>query len=229
MALVKAKGRQTSAISVESEGRDVYVRAMRDGSFINMPWLMAKAIEGKVFVSFAGKMTGETTFVAANTPAKPDVWVGVPSGTTIIPVYISIGFEDTGGTAAVMDVFAVASNVYDADTAGAAVSIANYRTDKPLGGSQCTSKTVVTSSGTDPESGNYVEFWRPMAGFSQDSHGSNIPPTNNQISGSIWAIGDAVVPPIIVGPGSLNVYCGTNAGKGFVMAAWVEEPSANLI
>lgn len=226
MPLVQVKGRQTSSVAVESEGALVYVRAMRDGSIINVPWIMAKAIEGKVHAAQTGIMTGEETFATGITAAKPDLWVGVPEGTTIIPVYIGINFEDTG-TAEALDVFACASNIYNVATTGTAITIANMRTDKALGGSQC--KCLAVSTGTDPESGNYVEFWRPYAGLSKDNFACSKGWDNEKIGGSFWMIGDAVVPPVIVGEGSLNIYAGASAGKGFITTMWVEEPSANLI
>ena len=229
MALnLKAKGQQTSSISVSSEGADVYVRAMRDGTLLQMPWLTAKAIEGKVFAAHVGLMTTPTTFSPTIDAAMPDLLVTVPSGTTIIPVYLSVGFEDTGA-AQVLDVFACASSVYDNSVTGTANVIQNMRTDKPVGGSQCTAYSVVTANGTDPESGNYVEFWRPLAGFGEDGFNGSTAPTNNQVSFSKWSIGDCVVPPVIVGNGSLNVYAAAQAGTGYIVAIWVEEPSANLI
>lgn len=232
MPLAKVKGRQTSGIEVVSEGADVYIRAMRDGSLINVPWVMAKAIEGKVFCAMTGIMTGEDTFTSGGlTASKPDLLVNVPAGTAIIPVYIGINIEDAGATAAVVDFLAVASAVYDNVTAGDTLVIANMRTDKALGGSQCVATAVVSSGGTDPETAgnNYVEFWRPVSGFSEDAFGASTAEINNSISHSQWTIGDAVVPPVIVGEGSLNLYAASNAGKGFISVMWVEEPSANLI
>lgn len=228
MPLIKVKGKQTSAIAVESEGSDVFIRAMRDGSLVTMPWLTAKVLEGKVFASNTGALSSPDTFSPTLDAAMPDLLILVPNGTTIIPVYLSVGFEDTGSQEA-LDVFAVASNVYDADSSSHETeTIMNMRTDKAANGSQCVAKAVVTSAGTTPESGNYVEFWRPMAGIAEDAYNCQTMPTNNQVSYSKWTIGDIVVPPIIVGQGSLNVYCGAKAGLGFITAIWVEELTADI-
>lgn len=230
MTLLKVKGKQTSAIAVESEGSDVFIRGMRDGSLVNVPWLMAKAIEGKVFCANVGVMTGEDTFSPTIAAAMPDLLVTVPSGTTIIPVYLSVGFEDMGdNTAQVLSVFACSSNVYDNTSTGDTITICNMRTDKAAGGSQCVATAVVTSTGTDPESGNYVEFWRPMSGLAEDGFNGSVAQLLDSASYSKWTIGDAVVPPVIVGEGSLNVYCGAEAGKGFITAIWVEEATGTII
>lgn len=231
MAIIKAKGRQTSAVSSESEGSDVYLRAMRDGSLIGVPWVQAKAIEGKVFCAQTGLMTGDTTFSPVVVGDMPDLSVSVPTGTTIIPIYISVGFEDTGSQLAI-DVFAVASKVYDqTGLTSTPLTITNLRTDKATGGSQCIADAVTTGNGSDLEASNtnYIEFWRPLAGFGEDAYNCDTMPTNNQISYSKWTIGNAVVPPIIVGTSTLGIFAGSQAGKGFITAMWVEENTADLL
>ena len=165
---LKAKGQQTSSVSVASEGADVDVRALRDGTLLSMPWLTAKAIEGKVFAVNSGVLGTPDTFNAAIADGEQDLLVNVPSGTTIIPVYIQVNVEDSG-TAAVVDACAVASNIYDNTGLTATTeTIMNMRTDKATGGSQCAAYSVVTANGTAVETGNFVEFWRPTAGMSED-------------------------------------------------------------
>src|SRR5574343_185639 len=112
MAKIKAVAGQTSAVSRVSEGSDVFIRATRDGSLITTPWLMQMVIEGKVFGVNAGVLTTPLTLNATIADGEPDLLVNVPSGTTIIPVFIQASFEDTG-TAQVMDVMAVTPPVYD--------------------------------------------------------------------------------------------------------------------
>jgi len=228
MALVKGKGRQTTSINFESEGADQYLRLMRDGSLVNMPWLMTKVIEGKVFGVQSGLLTTPDTLNATIADGEQDVLINVPSGVTIIPVSISVCFEDTG-TAQVMDVIAVASNVYDNANTSTAETIYNLRTDKPTGGSQCYAYSVVTAGGTAVESGNYFEFWRPYAGFAEDAFGGSTGWKSALVHGAHWNIGQAVVPPVIVGNGSLSVYASAQAGYGFIKVVWVEEPTRNLI
>jgi hypothetical protein len=229
MPLLKGKGRQTNSVYSESEGEKQYLRLMRDGSIIKSNWLLAKAIEGKVFCAHTGILTTPTAFNGTIDAAEPDMLITVPSGTTIIPVFMSVCFEDTG-SAQVMDVFAVASNVYDNSVTATANTIYNFRTDKAAGGSQCTAYSVVTSTtGTTPESGNFVEFWRPYAGFQEDAFNSTTSWKTEYPHGAKWYIGDSVVPPIIKGTGSLSVYAAAQAGTGFITAVWVEENTANLL
>lgn len=226
MALIKAKGNQTSAVTRLSEGSDVYVRALRDGSLVNVPWVMALALEGKVFGVNAGVLTTPLTFNATIADGEPDLLVNVPSGTTIIPLFIRVDFEDTG-TAQVMDVLAVASPVYDNANTSTALTIRNLRSDLPYQ-SACSAMDVVTAGGTALESGNYFEFWRPYAGFAEDGFNGSTSWGNNALHGASWTIGDSVVPPIIVGQGSLGVFASAQAGTGFITAIWAELPTANV-
>jgi len=227
-ALVQGIGKQTTAISHNSEGADQYLRMLRDGSPVMVDWLMAKAIEGKVYCVQSGILTTPDTLNATIADGEQDVLINVPSGTTIIPVYISVDFEDTG-TAQVMDVLAVASNIYDNANTSTTETIYNLRTDKAINGSQCTAYSVVSGSGTAVESGNFVEFWRPYAGFAEDGFNGSTSWGNNALHGSKWYIGQAVVPPVIVGQGSLSIYASAQAGTGFITVMWVEENSANII
>ncbi len=226
MALIKGKGKQTTGIDILSEGSDQYLRLLRDGSVLNMPWLMAKVIQGKVFGVNVGILSTPTTLNATIADGEQDLYVIVPTGTTIIPVYLSVGFEDTG-TAQVMDVLAVASPTYDAAVTGTATTIRNLRTDNPFT-SNCVATAVVTAAGTACETGNYFEFFRPYAGFAEDAFNGSTSWVNPSIHGAVWTIGQAVVPPVIVGQGSLNVFASAFAGTGFITVIWVEEPTANL-
>lgn len=225
--MLKGKAKLTTAIDHVSEGADQYLRMLRDGSLVQMPWLTAKVLEGKVYGVQAGILTTPITCNATIADGEPDVLVTVPSGTTIIPVYISVAFEDTG-TAQVMDVLAVASSVYDNAVTATAATIYNLRTDKPTGGSQCTAYSVVTAAGTACESGNFFEFWRPYAGFAEDGFNSSTSWGNNALHGAKWQIGESLVPPAIVGAGSLNIFASAQAGTAFITAIWVEEITSNV-
>lgn len=228
MSLVKGKGKQTSGIDIVSEGSEQYLRLLRDGSILNMPWVMSKVAQGKVFGVNAGILTTPvTTNAGVAVDGEPDLLVGVPSGTTIIPVYLFVGFEDTGVATAPPDVFAVSSPINDTTNTSTALTIRNLRLDNPFA-SNCTAQSVVTAGGTACESGNYFEFWRPYGGFGEDAFNGATGWVNNAIHGARWTIGDCVVPPYIVGSGSLNLFASATTGTAFITAIWIEEPTVNL-
>ena len=202
------------------------LRGTRDGAMISADWLTAMALEGRCFGINTGVDTTEDTFTAAYDASKPDILVTVPSGTTIIPVFVQVNFEDTG-TVDIMDVMAVASSVYDAATTDDDLTIYNMRMDAP-NSSNCQAVAVVSAGGTTPLTGNFIEFWRGTAGKNADAFNGNTTPTTQLVTRTAWNVKDSMVPPVIVGEGSLSVYASAQAGKGFITCIWVEVPSTSI-
>lgn len=230
MPQFQGKGIHTNSATFETEGADVYARMTRDGALFTADWFLAQALAGNAFALNSGKLTTPDTFNAgAAADGEPDLLINVPSGTVVVPVYIGIQYEDSG-TALVLDTFAVVSDQYDnAVTATAETSnIMNMRTDDPKN-SNCSAYSVVTGGGATLETGNYIEFWRPFAGFGEDAFNGATGWVNPAINGCKWSIRDAVVPPIVKGNGSLAVFAGGQAQTGFISVIWVELPTASLL
>jgi len=199
------------------------LRGTRDGALIKAPWYTAAMLEGRAFGVHVGVDTSPATFNAGNTAAKQDLLVAVPTGAAIIPVAIEVLFEDTG-TAETVDVIAVASAVYDIADSSTATTIYNMRTDAPIK-SMCTVHTKVTANGTTPYTGNYVEFFRGPGGKCEDAINTGTDPfVNLLVMKSAWYVGNALVPPVIVGQGSLSIYASAQAGKGYIKCMWIEIP-----
>jgi len=230
MSLIKGKGIHTTGSSFGSEGADVYARATRDGALFTADWFLAQALAGNVFAVNNGLLTTPISFNAgAAADGEPDLLINVPAGTTIIPAYIGIQYEDSG-TALVLDTFAVASASYDNAVTATALtsSIMNMRTDEPKN-SNCSAYGVVTGGGATLETGNYIEFWRPFAGFGEDAFNGSTGWVNPAINGCYWSAREAVVPPIVKGQGALAIFAGGQAQKGFMTVVWVELPTASLL
>jgi len=205
------------------------LRGTRDGAMFTADWVLAHALEGRCFGCNSGTGTTAVTHNATYTAAKPDMLITVPSGTTIIPVFIETSMENTG-TAAITTIVACASSVYDAATTDDDLVIYNMRiqTSAPRT-SSCQAVATVTAAGTTPLSGNFIEFWRGTAGFVEAAFTGNTSPKNEQISRASWNIKEAAVPPVIVGEGSLNIYMSCTASVGFITAIWVEIPSTAIV
>ena len=226
MALIRVKGQQTLAVSSQGEGGDVFLRATRDGALFNADWFMGQSLAGTCYGVNTGIMTTPVTFSPVVADTMPDVLVGVPTGTTIIPTYISVCFEDTG-TVLAIDTFAVVAPTYDVTLTGTELTVMNLRVDKPKS-SLCTSYGTVTANGPTFESGNFIEFWRPYGGLQEDAFNGSTNWVHQNVAGSIWTVRKAVVPPICVGPASLGVFAGAQAGTGFITVTWIELPTASL-
>jgi len=213
-----------------SDGPDEQMpwRGTRSGCAITADWLMGLALEGRCFglngaIGATADDLGDTY-----TNTKPDLYVAVPAGTTIIPVYIEVCMEDTA-TAAASYVFAAASEVCDTSAGGTAGVIYNMRTDAPIK-SMCTgTKTAATSTNHATSGKNFVEFWRGYAGYADDWFNSSAGFTNALVNKTSWCIGDALVPPVIVGAGSLSIFASFTAGTGYITVIWAELPSNTIV
>jgi hypothetical protein len=208
------------------EDRAIQARGFRDGSQISVDWLTALVAQGVVHTAGAGSGTTPDTFNPVYGDALQDFYLYVPAGTVIIPLQISISFEDTS-TAAVMDVLAGYSSNGDSAVTGTALTIYNYRTlASPA--SVCTATAVVTAAGTTHLGGtDFAEFWRPYAGFGEDAFNGSTAPTGGgqySVAGAHWSARQFVAPMIgsALTACALSIFAGATAGTGFIQVVWAE-------
>ena len=227
MSDLRIKREVSSVTRYTDDDQWMNLRGTRDGAMVSADWLTAMALEGRCFGCNTGTGTSPDTFNPAYTDGQQDLYLPVPSGTTIIPVFIEVCFEDTG-SADVMDVVAVASSTYDdATTEHSNPTVYNMRMDAPHT-SAITAMAVISSGGTACLAGNFIEFWRGVAGKAEDAFTGHATPTNELVTRTAWNVKDSLVPPVIVGEGSLSVYASSQAGIGFITAIWVEVPSTSI-
>jgi len=220
--------RQVSAVTRGTDDdKWMNLRGTRDGAMISADWLTAMAFEGRCYGVNSGTDTQAVTHNPVYAATEPDMLITVPSNTTIIPVMIQVNLEDTS-TAAVLDIMAVATSVYDATTTDTDLTIYNMRMDAPNTSLCQVVATVTSTSAATPLSGNFIEFWRGVAGFAEDAFASNITPTNELITRASWNVKDSLVPPVIVGEGALYIYMSGTKSIGFITAIWVEVPSTSI-
>lgn len=230
MASVIGNASQTTSVTRVSEGDQIQLRTDRSGVLITQDWILSLVAEGVVHGVNTGTGTSPDTFNATYADAQQDLYLYVPSGTVIIPLYIGVQFEDTG-TAQVMDVLAGYSSNGDSDATGDALVIYNYRT-LASPSSSVTATAVVTSTGSTHLGGtDFLEFWRPYAGFAEDAfNGSTAPTMGGQysVAGAHWSARDFVAP--IVGSAgtdcALSLFASAQAGLGFATIVWAELPAS---
>ena len=230
MSDARIKTGTSSVMLGNSDGTLVDVRGTRDGAIFTAPWLTALALEGRCFGVNIGTGSTPITLTSAWVATTPDLYIQVPSGTTIVPVFIECAWEDTDA-AGVMDVIATLSAVVDTSPGGNALTIHNMRTDKPRK-SNCVAQSVTTTV-TTPYTGNFLEFWRGTAGMAADAFNGAEAQTNELNIRTSWCIKDAVTPPVIVGTGSLSIWAtnsvGATAITGWITAIWAEVPSNSIV
>lgn len=228
MASIYGSAEVTSP-TIAAAGAQRQIRVSRDGAVITQDWIQAAIAEGQVFGVQSGSASSPTTLNATYAAAEQDLYIYVPAGTVIIPLYIGIAFEDTG-TAQVMDVIAGYSLNGDSAVTGTALTAYNYKTGaSPNTGCTCTG--VVTSGGTTHLGGDdYLEFWRPYAGFAEDAFNGSTSWVNPAIHGVAWSAKQMPAP--IIGAsgaaGALSIYAAAQAGTGFLTAVWAEFPATRF-
>ena len=230
MSDLRIKTGTTSVALGTGDGTQVDVRGTRDGAMFTSPWLTSLALEGRCFGINIGTGTTPVQFTTAWLATTPDLYIYVPPGTTIIPVFIEATWEDTDG-AGIWDVVATASAIGDSSPGGNALTIHNMRTDKPVK-SNCTAISIASTL-TTPYTGNYVEFWRGTAGMAADAFNGTTNQTSDLSIRTAWNVKGASSPPVIVGSGSLSLWAtnavGATGVTGWATIIWAEVPSSSIV
>ncbi len=209
-----------------SDGSAAFLRCTRDGALYVADWFLALTLEGRAFACNSGIATTPVTLNATYATAEQDLFLHVPPSLAVIPVYLFTAAEDTG-TAQVVDLFAVASATGDAAVTGTALTEMSMRMDAPIA-SGVTATGVVTAAGTETEAGNFVEFWRPVAGFAADDFNGSAAYTGIGYAHA-WSAHNAVCPPVVAAGGSISLFASYQAGIGFNGAVWVELPTSAVV
>ncbi|KKN15676.1 hypothetical protein LCGC14_0983630 [marine sediment metagenome] len=222
MSLLKVKGRQTTAIGRESEGNNVYVKGLRDGTLTMAGFVEAMCLEGRVFHVTHGTVTAEATFGAGSLlETEPDLQVLAPAGTTIIPIGVTIQIEAYGSTA----IFEAMVSIGGGGAAGADTPLT------PVNLHTGSSRTSECDVGGSTNSGAATDFTTNRTelvrwGFAKavtigtaTDDSAWYPPNYH------WSAAKAGYYPIIKGAGGFMVYAAGQASTGFISARWVEVPS----
>ena len=207
---------------------DIYQKTQgtRDGALWTADWVLARCAEGRVFVANAGTVTAPITFGAGDiSEAEMDLFISVPSGTTIgiLDVVISVEAWGTSGIAQAMAKTGTGATV----GAGTSVTPRNLRSDAPFTSNCTITAAATTTSGialTGPE-------------FFRDGHIVAVTPATAGASGGTlktkfaWNHKDAGYIPIVVGATGTGcaVYCAYVAGTGFITVTYVEIPSTRIV
>ena len=146
----------------KADGTKRIPRLTPDGSFITQDWVLALMGEGKLFSVNAGLVSAVVASAGGVTATAPDVHLQIPSGTKIVPIFMSVtvdAFVDDQD----VEILALVSNGIDTTpTGGSALEIFN-RLNSKSGGSKCTANSDVSAI-TSPITGREPqEIWRDGA------------------------------------------------------------------
>ncbi len=224
MALIKAKAKQDRAVGRVSDGGDVYVRALRDGSFLEVDWIQGLILEGRGFMfnvgSFSAPLVGGGAGTTLNN-VQPEFVVRIPRGTSILPIRVEIvsglpvGLADNNEIDLLLAVDQDSVQV-DGTAAVDPETVYNLNTLHNRS-SNCVVRSAFTGNITTPVLD--LELARINAVF--ESHSS----INGEWTGYTMLY-EPKTPPIINGPAMLIGYWGgTTATSAFASVQWIELPS----
>ena len=207
----------TTSKARSGNNQRIAVTGTRDGAIYTCDWILAAALEGRLFHTQVGTVTTPVATKVVMITLQPELVIDVPSGTTIVPVEIAVYLETFAGTLA--DIVAMTSTALrgaGTSTVGAALST---RTDRVV---SSTCSIYHTYSGNAVAVAGTIEFWR---------------------YGEPWILATAEgnptmkfeysvrknTPQVVVGPGSVSLCIGaTGTGPtGYWTASWVEMPSSS--
>jgi len=216
----------SSVSRATDDGHVMDLRMTRDGAAFGADWTLGLCLEGRVFCAQAGLLSTAITWTATatNDQTKPAMFLSVPSGTTVIPLEISLYMEAYGTTAQFECEALVGTGAVSAG--GTAMAITNMRTDAPYT-SNCTATSDITG-GTAPTA-NISAFWRDGEQFAiTKSAGSATVAVHDPIKW-VWSWKDSLYVPVVVGPAQLLVTQGSQAGTGFGKIIFVEVPTTSVV
>lgn len=226
---------------VEDGSTDLVARGIRDGAMVTVPWLLALALEGRVFgVNEGSASTPYDADTSAGTPAllvaQPTFGLDVPDNTAIIPLSIFVQIETHTGTAeGFVEICAgvgPSATLLGAGTSTPLTSVP-MRLDAPFA-SSCTARGPYTAAAAVSLNGvtGYLEFFR--SGYPDDIDVASMAPGNLHLNEGAahheWSALDKGMPPILVGPGAYVIFTSSTSNDGVVTAFlstfWAELPES---
>lgn len=226
MAIIKAKARQDESVSRVSESGEVYTRATRDGALFTCDWKTGLIMEGRGFQFNIGDLTTPiacpgTTIVLID---KPDWVVGIPAGTSILPIRIEGSMLMPKGTADDEEIdilLSVDQDTYLTQASGTATAVTpTNMNNKHSRTSSCwANKTYsATFNTTDPTYD--IEL----------AHVTQVFETFSSVA-TYWMEAKLLYQPktvpIINGPGVISGYASaTNGASMFWTVQWIELPTS---
>lgn len=202
------------------EGTKPLLRSTRDATLFTADWWEGLAHEGRILHANMGTVTTPLTFLvtAAN---RPDAWIRVPSGTTILPLACHVILESAAGTVTEMDLRRAANDIGNGTSTAASVGPLSNRSDA-IFTSACTARQLATADTTAETSP--ISLYRrtyPFAVATAEGH----EPLGMYADRAMMGY------PILVGPATWELFVAatTTQATGYVIFHWAEIPSTAVV
>jgi len=223
-AIIKGLARNAGSVERVSEGAEVFLRMLRDGTLVSANWKQAAIFQGLGFMVNVGALStpiaggGNGTVVDLD---QPEFVVSVPSGVSIMPIRVEITCQlpliATDSDESELLLAVDQDSAWAADGTSTAETIYNMNTLKGTA-SRCSAISLVSADLTDPVLD--LELMHRVA--LGDVQGT----AANANWGQLFGLYEPVAVPVINGPAMLIGYWGgTVATTGFACAQWIEFPT----
>ena len=227
MASVFLNAAQTGGVVIAGEGDQRQVRGSRDGAVFQAPWIQGLVLEGRCYMIQVGALTtpivggGNGTIIDLD---QPEVNIGVPSGTTILPFRVNVECESSATEAdddigeIVVGFDRLATNTGGTFTDEVAV---NLRTDNPNSSLTDPNSAYTGDQTTAPTVIELVRVQRqPIVDASSTARADT----------TLHLLYEPLYPMALVGPAQFLVYWGGVAARsGFAQVFWAELPTLSRI
>lgn len=232
---LKAKGRQSTTITRETEGQDVFLRALRDGSLVNVDWKQAAVMAGYGYMVNVGALStgivggGNGTAV---TIAEPELCLSIPNGTSIMPLRIGVHVQ-CGVIAAAEEAEILIAVDQDKAISATIVASSTYTTEVIYNMNTLvapTSKCACYSAFTESHDVDPVldlELARKVIEFAKETDTDGYA---YAVAMMLDLVYEPVAPPIINGPAMLLIYYGGDTATigGFADVQWLERSESDF-
>lgn len=224
--LIKGIARNSSSAQSVSEGAEVFLRMLRDGSLVSSNWIQAAIFKGLGHIVNVGAFSTPITGGGNGTiidQDQPEFVVSVPSGTSIMPIRIEVTCQ--------VPLIAADSNeaeilvAVDQDTTGVTGATDTDETIYNLNtlisvASSCTATSYTSVNLTTAPVLDIELMHKVLVGDVQGT-------AANANWGELYGLYEPLAVPILNGPCNLIGYWGgTVAVTGFASIQWVEFPTS---
>lgn len=207
----------SGAVPRVTAGTYIGQSATRDGANFAANWMEALAQEGRIVGANMGTVTTPLTFLAT-AANRPDAWIRVPSGTTILPLLAVVVIEAAAGTVTEIDVRIASNDIGNGTSTAASVGPQGLRTDLPFV-SGCTARQLATAD-TTAETTPLSIYRRTFARADE----AGIAHRGIEVTRELMGF------PVLVGAATWELFIAatTTQATGFVVMTWAEVPSTSV-
>ena len=194
----------------------VAIHADRQGNLITKHGDLADSVAGKQFVANMGTRSAPITVLGATIVVRrPQAFIRVPLGTTIVPKRVKFTCLTSGASVSEFSVAQCSNDVGNGTSAAATVGPVNMNTRLGADSGQCTPRQLA-SADVDVEV-NPVEYdFQTFASDADDYSWEYLPTRNGEF-------------PVLTGPATWAVYAGGTTVLGWFVFTWTEVASGFLV